>query len=445
MGMKRVFAAILSVILLAPAISGCSVGGGEPGISSIDWENREMRAEQFVAALANGDYTIAAQGFDAEMSRALGVRGLKKAWEDSLKVAGSLISVYETQNVPNDEYDIYLVLSRHENRALSSRVVFSKDGLIAGLFFSFIDIAEDWDAAPVANDGYTEYPVIIAEGGDYPLRGILSIPDGAAAPLPAVVLVHGSGPSDMDETVFGVTVFKDISDYLAKNGMAVLRYDKRTYSHGAKLAEQYGDGLTVREETIDDALLAKSLLMRDERIDPYKIFVLGHSLGGMLAPRIVSEGDFAGGIIMAGSPRSLLDVVYDQNMYFIELMDLGDDERSALYEQVEQAREEFFSLPQGYIMEMDAHPAESYLLETNKPFLIMQGGKDFQVYPDVDFALYREIARGRGNIALRLYDGLTHLFTRSTMDTPTTDDYVAGSHVDPGPLADIVDWLTKQG
>ena len=439
---RTVIVTAFALIILF-TISGCSSSAEEPGTSFIDWNDRDHRAEQFVAALVNEDYSVATDGFDAVMKKGLSADALKESWDEMIAEAGAFISIAGTEIVPHDEYDIYEVISQHENKRVNTRIVFSSDGLVAGLFFSFVDNPGEWDSAPVQKEGYTEIPVVIGEGSDYPLRGIISMPDNAPDKIPAVVLVHGSGPIDIDGTAFGITVFKDIAEHLAQNGIAVLRYDKRTYSYGAELSAQYGDNLTVREETIDDAIAAKAILIQDGRIDENRVFVLGHSLGGMLTPRIVSEGGFAGGIILAGSPRSLLDIIYDQNIYFIGLMDTSDDERNALYKQVDEARETFFTLPEAYITEMDAHPAEGYLSETDKPFLIMQGSKDFQVLADVDFALYQEYAQGRENIEFRLYKGLNHLFTDSTMENPTTDDYVPGSSVNLSPLSDIVEWVKR--
>jgi dienelactone hydrolase len=99
------------------------------------------------------------------------------------------------------------------------------------------------------------------------------------------VLVHGSGPQDRDETIGPNKPFRDLAWGLASQGIAVLRYEKRTKKHAMKLV-LIKNTITVKQETIDDALAAVALLRKTERIDPNRIFVLGHSLGGMLIPRI---------------------------------------------------------------------------------------------------------------------------------------------------------------
>ena len=154
--------------------------------------------------------------------------------------------------------------------------------------------------------------IILGQGSRFPLKGMLTLPDGDG-PFPAVVLVHGSGSSNMDEKVGKLTPFKDIALGLADRGIASVRYDKRSYAHGLKMVLDRKTVITAREETIDDALLAASLLRSDSRIDPDRVFLLGHSMGGMLAPRIeCSGGDFRGLILLAGTPRRMEEVLADQ-------------------------------------------------------------------------------------------------------------------------------------
>ena len=121
-------------------------------------------------------------------------------------------------------------------------------------------------------------------------------------------------PQQWDETLGPNKPFQDLAWGLANRGIAVLRYDKRTKVHGGKMGGN--KNLTVREETIDDALLAVKLLRSRSDIDPKRIFILGHSLGGMLAPRIGAEDQsLAGLIILAGSTRPLPEVAREQLEY----------------------------------------------------------------------------------------------------------------------------------
>ena len=132
--------------------------------------------------------------------------------------------------------------------------------------------------------------IIIGENTKYPLNGLLTLPVDTTKPVPAVVFVHGSGSSNMDEKVGKLTPFKDLAEGLAKHGIASIRYDKRSFAHGFKMLKDKSRPITVKEETIEDAILATELLRKDSRIDPQKIFIIGHSMGGMLAPRIDAEG-----------------------------------------------------------------------------------------------------------------------------------------------------------
>jgi len=131
--MKRIVALTMGLLMLA----GCGAAAAEPGVSQIDWANHDARAEQFVMALVNGDYTIASEGFDAEMQRVLSVRALGNNWKAMNNQAGAFVSIEGTELEPHDEYDIYNVVTRHEKSGVNIRIVFSADGLVAGLFFTF--------------------------------------------------------------------------------------------------------------------------------------------------------------------------------------------------------------------------------------------------------------------------------------------------------------------
>ena len=110
--------------------------------------------------------------------------------------------------------------------------------------------------------------IVVGEGTEYPLKGLLTLPDRVEGQVPAAVLVHGSGASNMDEKVYKLTPFKDLAEGLAERGIASIRYDKRTFVYGRKMRK---GTVTVREETIEDAVRAAELLRRDPRVDPDRI------------------------------------------------------------------------------------------------------------------------------------------------------------------------------
>ena len=124
--------------------------------------------------------------------------------------------------------------------------------------------------------------------------------------------------------------YKDLAFGLASKGVAVLRYEKRTKQHGKKIAAD--KTLTVNQESVDDAVLAVELLRKTEKIDAKRIFVLGHSLGGYLIPRIAKRTDkVAGFISLAGATQKLEDVILEQNRYFAMLDgEISKDEQTQL-------------------------------------------------------------------------------------------------------------------
>ena len=297
--------------------------------------------------------------------------------------------------------------------------------------------------------------IIVGEGTEYPLNGLLTLPDGASAPLPAVVMVHGSGSSNMDEKVMKLTPFRDLAEGLAKRGVASIRYDKRTFAHARKMAKACP---TVEAETIEDALLAVGLLKKDPRIDPERIYILGHSMGAMLAPRIDAEGGEAKGLIlMAGTPYRLEEVVLRQlkqsgggNPILRRIIGLEyrifSKKFAGLYQMPdEEAKKKKFAgnLSLYYFKEMGQKTAADYLLESRKPVLIMQGGKDFQVLAEDDFRKLRELLAGRENTHFRLYPDLNHLFVKGIYDDilKASKEYRVERHIGDEVMDDIASFI----
>lgn len=300
--------------------------------------------------------------------------------------------------------------------------------------------------------------VIIGEETKYPLNGILTIPDGGNGLFPAVVLVHGSGPNNQDEKIGNNYLFKDLAEELSEKGIAVLRYDKRTFIYGKEMVSN--TGITVKEETIEDAVLATNLLKKDHRIDSNKIFIIGHSLGGMLAPRIDTEGgNYTGIIIMGGSPRKLEEIIIEQNNNVLNslnrLLKMIAEKQIAklsskmnnIYNLSDEEAKQTVILGKNsrayYFKEMGEHPSVNYLKVLNKPLLILQGDKDFQVSVENDFNQYKELLKEKQNVTFKLYPNLNHLFMTSIYGEilKAKKEYKVAQHIDKQVIIDISNWI----
>ncbi|MFJ5717128.1 alpha/beta hydrolase family protein [Neobacillus sp. NPDC093127] len=300
--------------------------------------------------------------------------------------------------------------------------------------------------------------IVIGSETKYPLNGILTIPNEMNGSVPAVVLVHGSGPSNMDGKVGNNFLFKEFANGLSEKGIAVLRYDKRTFVYGKEMKND--TGLSVKEETIEDAVLAANFLRNDSRIDSTKIFIIGHSFGGMLAPRIDAEGgNFTGIIIMAGSPRKLEEIMMDQNndvinsvnklvkiiakkqvaalsSKFDNIYNLSDDEAQSTKVLGKNLRAYYFK-------EMGEHPSSHYLKDLEKPVLIMQGEKDVQSTVERDFEVYKNIMDGKPNATFKLYPNLNHLFMPSIYGEilKVQKEYKVAQNIDRQVINDMCEWI----
>ena len=300
--------------------------------------------------------------------------------------------------------------------------------------------------------------IVVGKDTEYPLNGLLSMPDGAEGPVPAVVMVHGSGPSNMDENVMKLTPFKDLAEGLAARGVASLRYDKRTFVYGKKMSKL--SGMTVREETVDDALMALDLLKSDPRIDPERIWVLGHSMGAMLAPRIAAEwGKAKGVVMMAGTPYRLEDIVLRQlkqaqggNPILGWIMGKQAKKYGKLFDGLyglsdgEACSKKFAgNLSLYYFKEMGKKTAGDYLLESDYPALILQGGKDFQVLEDVDLKAFREQLADRPATEFKVYPDLNHCFVPALYDDilKASKEYSTERHIGDPVLQDIAEFIGR--
>jgi dienelactone hydrolase len=413
-------------------------------------------AKAFVDLLAKGDYATAVAGFDETMARVMSADKTRETWEALVAQTGPLKQQVEVQQTQQGGYDIVFVTCQFEKASLDVKVVYDHQGRIAGLWFVPAGSGKPYQAPTyVKPDSFTESEVVVGKG-QWALPGTLALPKGSG-PVPALVLVHGSGPQDRDETIGPNRPFRDLAWGLASRGIAVLRYEKRTKAHQAEMAAVQAK-LTVAEETVDDALSAAALLRKTKGIDPNRVFILGHSLGGMLIPRIaVNAPRVAGYIIMAGSNRPLEDAIVEQMEY---IASLGGPQGEEVAKQLDQVKAQVarvkdpnlsprtpaaqlpLGVPAKYWLDLRAYHPLEVVKRVKQPILVLQGGRDYQVTTD-EFNAWRKALAGRTNVTFKLYPDLNHLFAEGK-GKATPAEYEQPQHVAPPVIDDTAQWINGQ-
>jgi hypothetical protein len=265
---------------------------------------------------------------------------------------------------------------------------------------------------------------IKSDGPELPAR--LSLPKDSKGKLPVVILVHGSGANDMNETIGANAPFRDLSKGLNEKGIAVIRYNKRSLVDATSVKD-------YDSETVNDAVAAVELAAQMHEIDSNRIYVLGHSLGGQLAPRIAEKCNKIKGIIIwAGNTRKLKSTLEEQLKY------LGVAEKN-LEETVNQ---QLSVLPAGYLDFDNQYSPTETARKLNIPMLVMQGESDYNVTME-DFNNWKTALKDHKNVIFKSYPKLNHLFFKINHEgMATSDDTLRpNQHVEENVIQDIAKFI----
>ena len=413
--MKKLLTLVMAVIM---TLIAC-------GTAAAEQETRRMEtaadADEWIAVLLgkhpeelDGVWAMSAQmeaamvqmggfaGFTKQLAALGAVQKIGPAYEGS-------VQGFRTFNIPCafsvQAMDVILVV---------------QDGVIAGIQFGAYTGGKEETAELDAFDSM-ELALTVPELGELP--GILTVPKGEG-PFPAVILLQGSGASDRDETVGSLKPFRDIAEGLAAQGVAVYRFDKRTYVYGMEMAAK--KDISLEDEYLEDAVNAVQLLAAQEKIDPERIFVLGHSLGGNAIPAVARELEQApvkacGFIMMAASPRPL-DVLMREQYDFLysllpEITEEQQAEKDALFADLDRLQDlealgeddTVAGVYSAYWKWLAAYDILAAAKAITRPVLLLQGEEDYQVTME-DFGIWQEALGDKDNWRMISYPGLTHTF-----------------------------------
>jgi dienelactone hydrolase len=442
--MKKGLAILFLPVVLA-SVQG-TAGGAAPSRDDLAaW------AGQFAERFLDGRHEENLEKMTAEMKAASGPGPSEKLRSALIAHHGAVTDLGEPWF--EDAIQGYLrfrVPVRFEQRTLDFRVVFDGEGRHAGFFIvPHVEPPRAEEAGPGRR-----IDVRVGEG-ETALPATLTLPEGVG-PFPAVLFVHGSGPNDRDESIGPNRPFRDLAWGLVEQGIASLRYDKRSYSRPADLVA-LGAALTVKEEVIDDARLALQLLRERDEIDGARVFVLGHSLGGAILPRIAAEEPRPAGLIaLAAATLPLPEKVLTQTRTIATLDGEVTNEEQvhlrAIEQQVHSLRAaldgiasppegSILGAPFGYYEDLEGHdpPAEAAAL--GLPILVLQGERDYQVTLE-DFGRWEQALASKPFACLETYAGLDHLFRAGTGPSGP-EDYNRQVPVDRGAIQDIALWIEE--
>lgn len=408
-------------------------------------------AEAFLDRLVQGEFDKAFAQLDPPMESALPGDALEQTWQSLIARTGTFKDVTSARHELAGMFHIVIVTCEFERTTQDVKIVLNNAMEVSGLWF--LPPPADDTPPPYADTALFEESEIEIGAGEWVLPGTLSMPKGDG-PFPAVVLVHGSGPQDRDETIGQNKPFRDLAWGLASRNVAVLRYEKRTKHYQAKLMD-VPKGFTVDDETVDDAAAAVNTLRFTSKIDNGNINVIGHSLGGTLAPRIAKKNSAVTGlIVLAGSTRPLGEILLEQLEYVFGLDGkITKEEQQAL----EKTRGQVaimhdpnlseatpadalpFGVPASYWLDLRAYDPANAAASLDVPMLILQGGRDYQV-TELDLKGWRNALGDSDNSTLRLLPALNHLFMRGEGKS-TPNEYAMPGHVDETVVDLIAGWI----
>jgi uncharacterized protein len=398
-------------------------------------QDSTVLARKALDLMLAGQYADFLQMSTADVQKGLPVAELAKVGA-LIKTYGAMEKLSDPTMTRSGPNSIVVFPAKFATQNINFRIIINSAGLVAGFFQ--LPGAVNWQRPEYSQPAtFKERDVTVGEG-EWKLPGTLTVPVGAG-PFPAVVLVHGSGPNDRDETVGGVKVFKDLAEGLASRGIAVLRYEKRTLQYRARLA---GTGkFTVQEEAVEDAVKAIALLRSQPEVNGKRVFVIGHSLGAYVAPRIAEQdGKLAGMVLMAGNVRPLEDLMVEQVTYMgitgnqlenakvlqakVKKLEPGDEDSPA-----------YGGVPVSYWLDLKEYDPAAAAKKLAIPTLILQGERDYQVTM-TDFALWKTAVGSAKGVVMKSYPALNHLFVAGAGKSLPAE-YSKPGHVAPPVIDDI--------
>lgn len=403
--------------------------------------------ELFITDQADSIHVLLSEELQKQLSPEV-FRGMLRQTERQF---GKLLSQGEWQKESAQGITLYYSDLQFERYSLRFLLSFDADGKMNTI--RLVPVPATSTAQPLAYDKekMLERSVTVGAAG-FRLPGTLTLP-ACEGKHPLVILVHGSGPQDRDETIGPNKPFRDLAWGLAARGIATLRYEKRTKVYGAACVPE-GREMDYDTECVDDVVEIVRWAKAQPDVAADSVYVLGHSLGATLAPRIAKRADGVAGIVLvAALARPLEDAVVEQTAYVSSLTDasgVAGQQIEDIKRQADNIKKlgtpEFddkipllLGIPRSYWAFANVYKPVEVAAGLALPMLILQGERDYQVTME-DFGLWRLGLLRNKNAFFKSYPKLNHLLQEGS-GKATPFEYYRESPVAGYVIEDIASFI----
>jgi esterase/lipase len=398
---------------------------------------------QFLSDVKSKNWNHAITYFTPDLRNKINGAQLNKLFDGIALQIGQLESFDSTAVKKKGKSFFYI--GRFTNTTLAININTDDSAKIVGFFFR--PISELYEPPSYADHNKYLVSESILISGKYKLPLVVTLPTRQqGSKFPVVIFLGGSGPSDYDETVGAQKPFKDISIGLALNGIASIRFHKRTFVY-----KDFPNGITINEEYLLDIKSAVEYVKKMATVDTNNIYIIAHSLGGMLTPLILGKNpEVKGAVLLEANARPLQELIYEQAAYLnkTDTLKVSTKQLKALAWEINKittiteadSTNTYFHAKGKYWLSLKKYdPIQTAQRLKNQSLLIIQGGNDYQV-TGKDYKIWTRGLKNNKKAAFYFDPNINHSLVESR-GTMSPDEYLEPSNVSISLILKMVTWI----
>lgn len=416
-------------------------------------EELEEKSLEIIQNLKNGKVDVIYSEFDDNMKSQITVDQVSMIWTQLISAFGDYKGIKTQNTIPSGNFSIVTTKLIFENSYANFKLTFDDSNQISGFFIAPESISQD---EQYKLPDYIQTNNIVEEDieldAEFKLKGKLTFNSKISKDI-VFVLIHGSGPQDMDLTIGPNKFFKNLAFGLSEKGYSVVRYNKITYNHASALLSENNE-LTLKNEYFSSVNAAINFINSNSNLQDKKMILIGHSLGVNAATFYANNNKVDGLILLAGSPRNLAEIYGEQLEYIFNLdNELNEIEKKEIasfenkmtyYKSLKEDSEVLqdslpMGLPKSYLDYLYKFNSIDNLKKSDKPILLVNGGTDYQV-TEKDFNIWKNKLSHKKNVKLIYLKDLNHIFAKKDrMSVP--EDYNNYSPIAPILFDELFNWI----